>query len=123
MKKIITLTITLILALVYTHAQYTLTLADVNFEASTSTIKDYKGTTTDIINPEGFKVNGNILEVRVIEKEEFRDSHLNLVTKSSKYIYEKIVTSYCVDKKNINNPLNHKDRKVASKISSKYYHI
>ncbi len=80
MKKIITLTITLMLVLIYTQAQHTLTLADVDFDASTGTIKDYKGTATDIIIPESFEVNGNVIEVNSIGDNAFSRNQLKSVS-------------------------------------------
>ncbi len=80
MKFLFTVIIMLILSVIYLPAQHLLTIADVDFEASTGTIKDFKGTAKDIIIPESFVVDGNTVEVSTIGKDAFRDKQLISVT-------------------------------------------
>ena len=83
MKTKITLVLVLILlcAIHSLKAQYTLTLSDVDFDASTGTIKDYTNSTEkDIIIPPNFVVDGNEVAVTSIGESAFAFALLTSLT-------------------------------------------
>ncbi len=77
MKTVFTLTAWLLMVFININAQYTLKLSDVKFDASTGTITDYTNTTQkDIIIPESFTVEGNVVAVTTIGEHAFQNNEL-----------------------------------------------
>jgi hypothetical protein len=74
--KILPLIILLSINLHFINAQHILTVEDVNFDTSTGTIKDYFGTYTDIVIPQYFEIEGNVIYVTKIESTAFYKNNL-----------------------------------------------